>query len=239
MSDRAIKIFVDFDGTITKEDVGANIFLKYGEREKVETIIEKIRDRSISALQGWIDLVATMKGVSFSEIEKYVEEFEIDKSFHEFIKMTTENKIDVVILSDGFSFYINKILQREELSHLKFYSNHLAEVNGKIVPSFPYTDEECNLCANCKRNHILSLSSDDDFTIYIGNGNSDKCPAQFCDYIFAKDSLLKFCESERISFTPYKSFVDVKKKTEELMAKKRLKKRHQAELKRKTVYLQG
>ena len=45
--------------------------------------------------------------------------------------------------------------------------------------------------ANCKKNHIINHSSDDDITIYIGDGNSDKDAAQYCDFIFAKNDLLK------------------------------------------------
>ncbi|MCK5085877.1 MAG: 2-hydroxy-3-keto-5-methylthiopentenyl-1-phosphate phosphatase, partial [Melioribacteraceae bacterium] len=111
--------------------------------------------------------------------------------------------------------------------------------NNNLIPQFPYTDEECKICANCKRNHILNNSSDDDFTIYIGDGLSDTCPAQFVDFIFAKRSLLKFCEKNRISYFPYNNFYDIKNRLDELMKKKRIKKRHQAELKRREVYIQG
>jgi 2-hydroxy-3-keto-5-methylthiopentenyl-1-phosphate phosphatase len=144
------------------------------------------------------------------------------------------------ILSDGLDYYINRVLEREGLSHLQAYTNKLTfSDDGNLIPEFPHTDEECKQCANCKRNHIINHSSDDEFTVYIGDGYSDACPVQFCDFIFAKKSLLKFCETNRISFSPYKNFYDVKRKLDTLVNKKRLKKRHQAELKRREVYLQG
>ena len=108
-----------------------------------------------------------------------------------------------------------------------------------MIPTFPYTDEECRKCANCKRNHILANSSDTDFTVYIGDGYSDTCPAQYCDFVFAKNSLLKYCEVNRITYFPFTNFRDVQKRLNELVNKKRLKKKHQAELKRKQVYRQG
>jgi len=108
-----------------------------------------------------------------------------------------------------------------------------------LIPKFPFTDEECKICANCKRNHILNNSSEDDYTIYVGDGYSDTCPAQFVDFIFAKNSLLKFCEKERISYFPFSNFYDVTKRIDEMRNKKRLRKRHQAFLKRKEVYQQG
>jgi 2-hydroxy-3-keto-5-methylthiopentenyl-1-phosphate phosphatase len=120
------------------------------------------------------------------------------------------------------------------------YSNSLSfDEKGNLVPIFPFTDEECNLCANCKRNHIINHSAEDDFTIYIGDGFSDTCPAQHVDFIFAKRSLLKYCEENRISYYPFYNFDDVTLRIKELFNRKRLKKRHQAVLKRKEAYQQG
>ena len=38
---RNYKVFVDFDGTITKQDVGEQMFLKFGDAEEAQNIIEK------------------------------------------------------------------------------------------------------------------------------------------------------------------------------------------------------
>ena len=46
MMKRTIKVFVDFDGTITLEDVGEAIFKKFGKTEKVKKIF-KINDLKI------------------------------------------------------------------------------------------------------------------------------------------------------------------------------------------------
>jgi len=73
--------------------------------------------------------------------------------------------------------------------------------------------------------------------VFIGNGNSDKNAAEFCDFIFAKNELLKFCEKERITYFPFNNFTDVIQKLTKLKNRKRLKKRHQAELKRRQAYL--
>lgn len=234
------KIFVDFDGTITREDVGASFFIEFGDQKSVNAVIDDIINKTISGQEGWNKLFASLRKVSCDEYSSFVNKFEIDSTFHSFINSCEENLFDVIILSDGFDLYMNNILKREGLERIKFYSNHLAQIeNGDFNYSFPYGDEDCISCANCKRNHVINHSSDDDFTVFIGNGVSDQCPAQYCDFIFAKDSLLKFCEKERISYFPYSNFNQVNEKLLQLSAKKNLKKRHQAALKRKSVYLQG
>lgn len=239
-SNHSFKVFIDFDGTITKEDVGANIFLRYGKQPEVWDIVEQIRSRSITNSVGWEKLFETLTSMNEVELEKFVISFEIDESLKSFLELLHKNKTEHFILSDGFDFYINKILKRENIDLIPVFSNRLSfENDGRMYPEFPYKDEECTDCANCKRNHVINFSSDDEFTVYIGDGTSDICPAQHCDFIFAKDTLQRFCEQEKITFFPFSTFFDVERKMQELMSKKRLKKRHQAELKRRNVYLMG
>jgi len=240
MKEKNFKIFVDFDGTITKEDIGEVMFLKFGDAQKAKEIVNDWINEKINARQSWGMLCKTINNLDIKKFDDFLLSSEIDNSFKKFIEYCTENNYEVRILSDGLDYYINKILLKENLSHLEVYSNKLSfDNNGNLIPIFPYTDEECKRCANCKRNHVLNFSGDDEFSIYIGDGYSDVCPAQYCDYIFAKKSLLKYCEINRITYYPYSDFNDVIKKLEELKQKKRLKKRYQAELKRKEVYIQG
>lgn len=233
-----IKVFIDFDGTITKKDVGASIFLEFGDKEQAYEIINGFRDGIYNATQTWIELLKTLVDPDEEKIKEYASGFEIDGHFHEFISFLEENKIEFYVISDGFKFYIDSIFEREGIK-AGFFSNDLLFTDNGPKTVFPFTDENCDKCANCKRNLVVSLSGDDEFSVYIGNGNSDICAALHCDYIFAKDSLLKYCEKNRVSYYPFKDFSDVKARMTDLLGKKRLKKRHQAELNRRKLYMQG
>lgn len=237
MIKRAFKIFVDFDGTITMEDVGEGIFRKFGETEKVNKIIDDLLENRISAKQCWIELCKSIKTVDAAELDLFINEIVIDKYFKEFNDFCNDNGIDLYVLSDGFDYYINRIFEKENLSTIKYFSNRLHHNEGRLYPEFPFEDSYCRSSANCKRNHIITNSSDDDITIYIGDGNSDIYAAQFCDYIFAKNGLAKHCSREKISFTSFTDFNDILIKTKQLLTKKNIKKRHQAELKRKEAYI--
>ena len=240
MHEKEFKIFIDFDGTITKVDVGAAIFEKYGDPVAVADVIDRYLNDNITAKECWLILCDSVNNLDLKEFDKYIESFEIDPTFHDLIKYCDDNNIQHLVLSDGFDYYIDKIFKKENLDNLNYYSNKLLiDDKNKLTPLFPYLDEESKSSANCKHNHIINHSGDEEFTVYIGDGVSDKETAQFCDFIFAKDDLLKFCEKERITYFPYKDFHDVIKKLDELRSKKRLKKRHQASLKRREVYLKG
>jgi len=237
---RNYKVFVDFDGTITKQDVGENMFLKFGDAGEAQKIIDRWISNEITSIDTNNLLCETVKNFNPVLFDEFLSTIEIEESFFEFVKFCEVNRIELYVVSDGMDYYIDKLMIRENLNHLTVYSNKLSlDDNGNIIPAFPYTDEECNLCGNCKRNHILNHSSEEDITVYIGDGFSDTCPAQHVDFIFAKKSLLKFCEKNRISYYPFNNFDDVIPRMEELLSKKRIKKRHQAELKRKEVFQQG
>jgi 2-hydroxy-3-keto-5-methylthiopentenyl-1-phosphate phosphatase len=240
IQEKRFKVFIDFDGTITATDVGEAMFLEFGDADRANQIIKSWMNNEITSKQTWLQLCKTVKNYDEDRFFSFIDKIQVDPTFYDFEKFCESNNIEMFVLSDGLDIYINRILNNSSLSHLKVYSNYLMiDEQNNLIPSFPFPDEECDKCANCKRNHILDNSSDDDFTIYIGDGFSDTCPAQYCDFIFAKRSLLKYCEINRISFFPFNNFVDVMDRLNQLLNKKRLKKRHQADLKRKRVYLQG
>jgi 2,3-diketo-5-methylthio-1-phosphopentane phosphatase len=237
VNDKSFKIFIDFDGTVTVQDVGEAIFTKYGNHDEIYSIIDDLLNDRISSKECWIALCKSVETIEKISLNNFIDTMEVEPGFSEFVDFCTENNFELFILSDGFDYYINRVLKREGLDHIKVYSNKLVLTDdNKLNPSFPYYNERCTSSANCKWDHIINHSADDDFTVFIGDGNSDKETIQYCDFIFAKNGLLKFCEKERITYFPFNKFNEVIKRLNKLNSKKRLKKRHRAELKRREAY---
>jgi 2-hydroxy-3-keto-5-methylthiopentenyl-1-phosphate phosphatase len=84
---------------------------------------------------------------------------------------------------------------------------------------------------------MVTRASDDDIIVYVGEGYSDQCPAQYADIVFAKDELQTFCQQQNISYYLYDSFHDVVERLKILLAKKRLRKRLEAETKRNELFM--
>jgi 2,3-diketo-5-methylthio-1-phosphopentane phosphatase len=234
---KIFKIFMDFDGTITQQDVGDEIFRKFADDEKVNDIIDKLLNDRMSSRDCWIELCDAVTSVDSNELNELIDNILLDSTFINFKNYCDEEEIEIYVLSDGFDYYINRIFDKNDIKRVKVYSNHLEVVNNKMIPGFPYYDESSFSSANCKRNHVINHSSDDDFTIYIGDGNSDKEAVEYCDFIFAKDDLLRYCEMKRITFFPFNNLDDVIERIKVLKSKRRLKKRLQAQLKRQQVYI--
>jgi 2,3-diketo-5-methylthio-1-phosphopentane phosphatase len=217
--------------------VGEEVFLEFGNEKQVNIIIDDLLSDGISSKQSWIELCNSVSSITEEELNKFLESMLIESTFHSFQKYCKAQNFEIYVLSDGFDYYIDRVLKNNKIEGLVVYSNHLEVIDGKLHPSFPHYDDSSFSSANCKRNHIINHSSEDDYTVFIGDGNSDKDTVEYCDFIFAKDHLLKYCEKERITFFPFKNFDDVTKKLNELKEKKRLKKRNRATLKRKQAYL--
>jgi len=238
LTKKEFKIFLDFDGTITKNDVGEEIFRTFLDENVANKIVEDLLADKITARECWESLCESTSGIDKNKFDEFIHSQEIEPSLHRFIKYSENNGFKIFVLSDGFDYYIEKILTRENLQHLKIFSNKLKFTDaGKLIPQFPFYNTNCRSSANCKRNHILENSGDEDFTVFIGDGISDNDAIQYVDFIFAKDDLLKYCELQRITYFPFKNFDDVISRLDELSNKKRLRKRHQAELKRREAFL--
>ncbi len=237
MRERVFKIFVDFDGTISEQDVGDAIFRTFAEKEKVNIIIVDLLNDRISSRDCWIKLCDVVPEINITELDNFIDKLPLEESFINFKNYCADEQDDIYVLSDGFDYYINKIFKKNGIEGLTVYANHLEIVDGKMMPSFPYYDESSFSSANCKRNHIINHSSDSDFTVFIGDGNSDKDSVEYCDFIFAKSDLLRYCEMERITYYPFNNFNDVIKKLKELKSKRNLKKRNRVQLKRNQAYM--
>lgn len=199
-------VLCDFDGTISVGDVGEMLIEHFlGPRWR------ELDDRYHAGEYGMVELYER----SFSEIrasEKAFERFalnaKIESSFKEFASECEKANIRLAIVSDGFDFYINRILAREGLGHLAVYSNALAFENGAIKLFFPNRHESCIDCANCKKRIVESYRDGYD-VIYIGNGLSDCCAAKSADVVFAKDGLADHLRSAGFPFEEYNDFADV------------------------------
>ena len=240
----ALKLFVDFDGTITHNDVGDLIFRELG-IENYDVLVQDYLDGKIGSPEYWIRVCERAGAVNREAMERSVDRQEIDPTFIDLTNFCKSRDLEYFILSDGFDFYIERLLKRFGLEEVEYFSNRLEfqPVDGTgsffLRPVFPYLDEECTRCANCKRNHLLTLSSDDDVIVFVGDGLSDLCPSKYADIVFAKKDLIRYCREENISYYEYQNFRDVMDRLEKILAQKRIRKRWQAELRRREAFLQG
>ena len=237
-----VRVFSDFDGTIAVEDVGSHLFRSFA-GSKANEIVRYYLDGTITARDCLTQECEAVESASLSELEQFVDQFSLDQTFGTFVDFCRQRDIPVVVLSDGLDFYVDRLLRNNGFGDLPYFSNHLELVqqgsSTKLAPSFPHSDAECILCGNCKRNHLLTLSGDEDIIVYIGDGISDRCPVRFADIVFAKGRLIKYCQEQNVTYFEFKNFEDVTRRLELTLQRKRIKKRREAEMARREVFAQG
>jgi 2-hydroxy-3-keto-5-methylthiopentenyl-1-phosphate phosphatase len=231
-----MKIFCDFDGTITLKDSGDLFFQTFSQFEPYHS--ELLAGKS--TVRQYYHFVTQLLPCPINELElqSFVDSLEIDPYFLRFTKYCQEQSIPLTIVSDGFEIYISKILEKHQID-LPLISNKMEIFENKYVPIFPNAVEGCEcFCASCKRNAILTKHSTDEIIVYIGDGRSDFCPVQYADIVFAKGNLDRYCAKNHISYYPFTTFFDVQKLLTEYRKKsiKKTKLSHYAQ--RMATYLQ-
>jgi 2-hydroxy-3-keto-5-methylthiopentenyl-1-phosphate phosphatase len=238
----ALKVFVDFDGTITQQDIGNAFFRKFV-GEEYDGFLREYKEERISARECFWRGVKAIGELKREDAAAFVKSYPIDETFRKFVAYCRSQRIEFHILSDGLDFYIKEILAQNGLEGISVFANALEFVpsarkhSDSLTVTFPYTDAECERCACCKRNIMLTRSGEEDIIVYIGEGYSDRCPVQYADIVFARDALQTYCQEQNISYFLYSTFDDVIARLASLVSKKKLRKRLAAETKRKELFI--
>lgn len=203
-------IFCDFDGTISRRDVGYSMFHHFSGGRNDALLPDwkagRITSREVLMQE------AAMVSASPAEIMAYLNQFAIDQGFKPFVDLCRKNRIQPVILSDGLDFYIRHILKRYDLSDLEVVCNVGTLHPDGLRIAFPRNNTACSRCGNCKGEIIEEYRArveGPSRTIFIGDGYSDTCAATTADVLLAKKDLAHYCRTHNIAYTTYDTFFDV------------------------------
>jgi len=202
----ALIVFTDFDGTITKEDTLVMVLDRFACRPwgDIEDLVTQNKMTEREALQAEFDLVTA----SFSEVLHFLQEnVQIDETFKKFVEWCRKNKFPLTVLSGGFRPFIDITFKKFDIANgIHIYANMVEVINAKwkIIPSqLPKIN---NLCNHCKTHHLVQAKKEHNTIVYIGNGNTDRCPAAQADVIFAKESLAQFLNDNKHTYHNFKNF---------------------------------
>ena len=210
-----VSILVDFDGTITTEDTNEKLLRKYSciDNNKKEKISKEFAEGKVDFATFFKTLIEEVKITETEYINFILNEIEISPGFVEFYNNTKRYNIPVTIVSGGFINGIQPFLKAHGITDAKVYANQL--VFDKDNVSLKYYDGDntdcCEYasCGNCKINRSKESSVDGQSLLFIGDGTTDKTVINYVDYIFAKDSLERYCIEKDVKYTSYKNFIDI------------------------------
>ena len=150
-----------------------------------------------------------MRDITETDLNEFIDRFEIDPTFPAFAGFCRAQNWPLYILSDGLDIYIKRLLGQNGLAGLPVFSNRAVLENGRLRLSWPWLDNGCDRCANCKGFQIRRLRAPGQTAVYIGDGKSDLCALPEADLVLAKGFLADYCRENRIDFVPFNDFAEI------------------------------
>lgn len=206
----------DFDGTVAPSDIG---------RALVERFTTGDAERRRELLEGWLagaighrELTVAQCGmmrVTAAEAVAFARGYGLDPHFAGFARAALARGDRILIVSEGFDFYIQDQLDRAGLGDLPYAANRARFEGDRMIPSFPHgaaPDEAgsgCGRCGNCKAQHVRHARAAGDHVVLVGDGLSDRCAAEIADSVLARDGLLAWCRERGIAAVPFENFAGV------------------------------
>lgn len=234
-----LRFFVDFDGTIVTDDVGDAFFQRFAGAEALADALRRVAAGEWTMPEAYRALAAALPPLRPGDLDRFCAAYAPDPTFADFFRWTEASGHPLLVLSDGFDFYIDRIFSRAGIAPRVACNTFTLDAAGRARMRFPHFDASVPGTANSKRTHVLAGSADGDVIVYVGDGASDFDAVRYADLVFARDALVAHCQRENISFRGFRDFHDVRDTVERLRATRALRRPSQAALHRRGAWMGG
>ncbi len=201
-------IFVDFDGTITQEDLLDRIAKTFGDPDVYAEVDAGLDDDRLT-LHDVIRREFEPVTATLDEVVSWVlAHGSIRAGFADLVHLAEERGWRLLILSSGFRELIEPVLEREGLEGIELLANSVTPAPTGWRARF--RDETvCPICGQpCKRATVLA-EADGGSSVYIGDGISDRCGAEASDLVFARRGLATYLAGRGRPFEAFDDFFQI------------------------------
>ena len=223
MISNKIILAIDFDDTLSKNNVAREILRKYLQND-YQNILNKYLDGHLS-FREYQELCFLSSGLNLSEI---IEESKntgiIRDGFLELLDLIHSFNGEVVIVSAGLQNYIKPVLQKSGLNDLEIFSVNIEQSkDSKIIFEYLYSPETCKgdwaICKCYVLQILRKRYNNNVHIIFAGDGSaSDYCASLTADHIIATGRLVKMLDSNGYDYIKFdESFYEINKIVKELL----------------------
>lgn len=208
-----LAIFCDFDDTITRTNVTDTVLERFADPKwlviQEDWLAGKLSAREV--LEKQMPLISATP----QALDSLIDSIEVDPYFADFALHCAKEELPLYVFSDGFDYWIDKILRRALSNHyaavkIPVYACRLSWDANRVAISFPYFTQGCvHGCATCKPALFEQLKAGAEKSVVIGDGVSDLLLAKNADLVLAKNGLRAFCGKEGIASHSFDNFHDV------------------------------
>ena len=191
-----MRLFVDWDGTVTVNDSLVQVIHEFGDPE----LLAELEPRVGVDLTLHEEIALEFQAVTapLDEVVDWVlENIEVRPGLAELAELRP------VIVSAGFSELIEPVLRRERIE-LEVLANRVEPRREGWRVRFR-DEASCSTCGEpCKRGGLVGEPY-----AYVGDGYSDRCAALAADRVFARDSLARHLDELGVAYEPFEDLGDV------------------------------
>lgn len=204
-----VSILVDYDGTISRLDVGDELLRRHGPdavtTARQDAAYDEGRVGSRELMRWDMDVLPHDPELLRREAEAASQ----DDAFPAFVAAARGAGAAVEVVSDGLGFYVMPNLARLGLADLPVATNENRVRGGGQGLTFPYGHPACFVCGTCKRERVRAHQALDRIVVFVGDGTSDRYAAFHADLVFAKGALAGFCAAAGWPFRGWGDFADL------------------------------
>lgn len=196
-------LVIDFDGTITQDDLLDQIARDFGDPALYQEVEDALHAGTMP-LREVITREYEPVTTPMPEVVSWVlERVRIRPGFADLVRSAQRAGWEVHVVSSGFAEFIEPVLEREAVD-VEVHANRVdARPDGWVVEwRYPESCDHCH--ESCKRDLLPP-----GYVVYIGDGYSDRCAAVAADRVFATRGLARYLDERGVSYEPFDDFTDV------------------------------
>jgi len=204
-----VSVLIDFDGTISLEDVGDVLLGRFVEDQAA---VHNMDQLYVEHRKGSRELIAWDMEVLPRDPDVLlaaVDAIGLDEGLRELVATAERIGAAIEVVSDGVGFHVERMLARLGLDGLPVATNATVLGMGGAGVTFPYGHPACLVCGTCKRERVRRHQEAGHAVVFVGDGPSDRYAAHHADIVFAKSSLAAWCETSGIPYEPWERLGDV------------------------------
>ena len=203
---------VDFDGTMTTEDIGDLVATELGEYAAYRRAEDEFAAGAIG-FRTLLERIFAPVRVPAEAIAAFARaRARLRPGFTDFAARCHQAGRPLVVCSAGLDVYIHAVLERLPApvrGHIEVRANRALCSPAGMRLEFPGAGRGCDGCGSCKAPVVEDLQAAGWRVAYCGDGTSDRCAARVADFVFARGSLVRLCAAERLPHVYYDSFDEI------------------------------
>jgi HAD superfamily phosphoserine phosphatase-like hydrolase len=206
LTDPALAVFVDFDGTITDIDTFDALVRAIAGDAAWETIDEALRSGRITlrqALEEQARLVRLSRSETLAFLARHAH---VDPAFGAFVDAVRAHGGSIRVLSAGIATVIHDMLERAGVQVDVLANDVDFHPDGWTMTFLDASENGHDKAAHVRAARAASLA-----TVYVGDGISDFAAAVEAERRFAKAgrALEAYCAEREIACTAFTSFAEI------------------------------